>query len=256
MWKFVVISFAALCAAATSAFAQHTFSPADIDDGLRLFRANCVVCHGPDGDKISGVDLGHGKFRRASTNEDIENLIITGIPGTAMPPHNFTEREAFTVVMYLRQMAAIADSPATGNGDAARGKTIYEGKGGCAGCHRVFGSGSRNGPDLSDVGALRRTGELELSVVDPNANVRMSNRYFRAVTKDGTEITGRLLNEDTFSVQLLDSQEHLRNLQRSDLRQGAFLDKSLMPSYKDKLTTAELADVVAYLASLKGVESK
>jgi putative heme-binding domain-containing protein len=241
---------------ASSAAAQHTFSPADVDDGLRLFRANCVVCHGPDGDKISGVDLGHGKFRRAATNEDVENIIIAGVPGTAMPPHNFTEREAFSIVMYLRQMAAIADAPATGNGDPARGKAIYEGKGGCTSCHRVLGNGSRTGPDLSDVGALRRAAELERSLVDPNAEIHMSNRSFRAVTKNGTEITGRLLNEDTFSVQILDSQEHLRNLQRSDLQQAAILDKSPMPSYKDKLSATELADVVAYLSSLRGAEPK
>ena len=70
------------------------------------------------------------------------------------------------------------------------------------------------------------------------------------------QITGRLLNSDTFSIQILDAKERLRNLQRSDLRQSTILDKSPMPSYKDKLSAAELTDVVAYLSSLKGAEAK
>jgi cytochrome c oxidase cbb3-type subunit III len=237
-------------------FAQHTFGQADIDDGARLFRANCVICHGPDGDKVSGVDLGHGKFRRATTNEDVENIIIGGIPGTAMPPHNFTEREAFTIVIYLRKMAELAADSSTNGGDPARGQAVFEGKGGCTACHNVLGKGSRIGPNLSDIGLVRRGAEILRSIVDPDAEIHLSNRTVRATTKGGEEITGRLLNSDTFSVQILDSKERLRTLQRADLRQYAIADKSPMPSYKGKLTDAELTDVVAYLSSLKGAEAK
>jgi len=34
------------------------------------------------------------------------------------------------------------------------------------------------------------------------------------------------------------------------------ITNSGMPSYKDKLNTQELADVVSYMASLKGTETK
>jgi len=57
---------------------------------------------------------------------------------------------------------------------------------------------------------------------------------------------------DTFTVQLIDAKENLRTFKRSDLREGAFVDKSPMPSFAGKLSAAELDDVVAYLASLKG----
>src|SRR5262249_32872549 len=69
--------------------AQHSFPPDDVESGRNLYRGNCVVCHGPDGNTVAGVDLMHNRFRRASANEDIENIIINGIPGTAMPPHKF-----------------------------------------------------------------------------------------------------------------------------------------------------------------------
>jgi putative heme-binding domain-containing protein len=236
--------------------AQHSFTPADVEEGRNLYRGNCVVCHGPDGNTVGGVDLMHNKFRSGSSNEAIEKVILSGIPGTAMPPHKFTEREAFNVVLYLRQMAVMTGDTAIGNGNADRGKTLFEGKGGCTGCHAIKGIGSRVGPDLTGIGSLRRGVELERSIVDPDAEVLAQNRTFRAVTKDGTAITGRLLNEDTFSVQLLDSKERLLSLQKANLREAAFVEKSPMPSYKDKLSAQELADLVSYLSSLKGFDAQ
>ena len=141
----------------------------------------------------------------------------------------------------------------SGSGNAARGKTVFEGKGGCAQCHRVATAGSRVGPDLSDIGALRRTVEIERSLLEPDEEVLPQNRYYRVVTKQGETITGRILNLDTFTVQMLDSKERMLSLQRSDLREAGFVDKSPMPSYRDKLSSQELADIVTYLASLKGL---
>jgi hypothetical protein len=53
---------------------------------------------------------------------------------------------------------------------------------------------------------------------------------------------------------LLDSNDRLISLKRANLRESAFVDKSPMPSYRDKLTHQELSDLVSYLGSLKGVE--
>jgi putative heme-binding domain-containing protein len=236
-------------------FAQHSFTPIDVEDGGRLYRANCSICHGAQGDGIAGIDLGHGKFRRAKTDDDIASIIRTGIPGTAMPPNNFSDFQSLTIVAYLRSIAA-ATVASTSGGNAAGGKAIYEGKGGCAGCHRIRGVGARLGPDLSDIGNLRLSGELERSVIDPSGEVLAQNRQFRGVAKDGTAITGRLLNEDKYSVQVLDSKDRLVSIQRANLRESKIVEASPMPSYKDKLTSSELADLVGYLVSLKDVEVK
>jgi len=238
---------------AATLFAQHSFTPIDVEDGGRLYRANCSVCHDAQGDGVPGIDLGHGKFRRAKSDDDIAAIIRTGIPGTAMPPNNFTDFAALTIVAYLRSMAA-ATATTTSGGNPARGKGIYEGKGNCASCHRIRGVGARMGPDLSDIGNLRLAGELERSVTDPDAEILPQNRHFRAVTKDGATIAGTLLNEDKYSVQLLDSNGRLVSLKRANLRESAFVEKSPMPSYKGKLTQQELSDLVSYLVSLKGVE--
>jgi putative heme-binding domain-containing protein len=169
------------------------------------------------------------------------------------PIESINDFQAATIVAYLR---FFADSPARTSaltGDPARGKELFENKGGCLRCHRVKGGGSRLGPNLSEVGATRRTVELERALVEPNAAAAPQNRYVRVVTKEGTTVTGRLLNIDTFSIQLLDSNESLRSFSRADLRESAVLDKTEMPSFKDKLSSQELADVVSYLASLKGL---
>jgi putative heme-binding domain-containing protein len=108
------------------------------------------------------------------------------------------------------------------------------------------------GPDLSDVGRVRHSNEIEQSIVDPDAMIAPSNRYVRLVTKDGTTITGRLLNHDTFSVQLIDTKENLVSMPTSNLREFTFVDKSTMPSYRGKFSQKDLADLVSYLVSLKG----
>lgn len=249
MWVFRIIC---LLAIAGLLLAQHGYNSADIENGGRLYIANCTVCHGPEGDQIPGVDLGHGKFRRATDDEDIEQIIIKGIPGTGMPSHDLTEQQAESVVAYLRSMASAGHGTLPG-GNAARGKAIFEGKGDCLKCHAVKGSGSRLGPDLSEIGLVRRTSQLEESLIDPNAEILPENRMIHVVTKSGEQITGRLLNVDTLSVLLLDDKEQLRYFPKSDLSTYSLLKDSPMPSYKGKLNNQELADVVTYLSSLKGV---
>ena len=78
------------------------------------------------------------------------------------------------------------------------------------------------------------------------------NRPVRAVTKDGRTINGRRLNEDTFTVQLMDERGALVSLVKDDLREYTVLTRSPMPAYAGKLSSAEVADLVAYLLSLKG----
>jgi len=233
--------------------AQRTYSPGDVQDGQRQFLANCAACHGPEGDAVPGTDLGHGKFRRASSDDDLINIIQKGIPGTAMPPNNFTNFQAGTIVAYLRDMAQPASRSNLPQGDVAAGKAIFEGKGACITCHRVKGTGARLGPELTDIGSIRRTVELERSILDPDAEVLPQNRFFRVVTKEGATTTGRLLNQDAFTVQLFDEKERLLSFSKSNLREYAFIDKSPMPSYQGKLSPKELADLVSYLVSLKGV---
>jgi putative heme-binding domain-containing protein len=219
-------------------------------DGGRLFRASCSNCHGERGDMIVGVDLGHGKFKRASTDEELARIIINGIPGTGMPPNTMAPAQASSIVAYLRSLGG-----AGGSGDPVVGKLLFAGKG-CEGCHRVLGEGSRVGPDLSEIGSFRKPAELEESIREPDAEVQPDNRTFHAVRKDGTQITGRVIDEDAFGMRIIDSRERLMSLSKADLREYSFAAKSGMPSFQDKLTVKEMADLVSYLISLKRMDAK
>ena len=218
-------------------------------NGPQLYSENCSQCHGDAGDNVSNVDLMHGRFRRGTTDDDLVNIVLKGIPGTDMPPHNFSEAQAAAIVQFLR---AAADRTASTAGNAANGKMIFSGKGTCTTCHRIDGAGSRVGPDLSEIGRLRHSAEIQRSILEPDASIVPSNRFVKLVMKDGTTATGRLLNHDTFSVQIIDLKEQLVSQPMSNIRELTFLDKSPMPSYRDKLTTQELTDLVSYLVSRKG----
>jgi putative heme-binding domain-containing protein len=228
------------------------YSPADVQYGSRLFAEQCASCHGRGGDAVAGADLRNGPIRRASSDADLGRLITTGIPGTGMPPHKLSAPELVAQVAYIRNMRDF-DRRAVALGDAESGKALFAGKGGCLNCHRVAGSGRRVAPDLTAIGNLRSAGVLERTLLEPSASLLPFNRSVRAVTKDGKVISGRRLNEDTYTVQLIDEQERLVSLDKSDLREYSVLKTSVMRSYKDELTAQELADLLAYLVTLKGI---
>jgi putative heme-binding domain-containing protein len=168
-----------------------------------------------------------------------------------MPAFKLDAAEVAGVIAYVRNMNTF-DRGSVAIGDAARGRAIFTGKGDCLRCHRVDGAGSRVAPDLSDVGATRSAASLVRSLTDPTSQMMPINRPVRAVMRDGTVVTGRRLNEDTSTVQLIDDKERLVSLVKSDLRELSVATASPMPSYR-QMGDAEIADLVAYLLSLKGV---
>jgi putative heme-binding domain-containing protein len=248
----IVVSIGRLVAAQPPLSQDHQFySAADIEAGARIYRAQCAQCHGTNGDLVGGIDLRKGQFRRATTNEDLAKVIANGIPGTGMPPSSMQPAEITAIVAFVRA-GFDPDARPVRVGDAARGKALFEGKATCNTCHRVRGIGPRTAPDLSDIGTARAPDALHATLLDPSSRMMPINRPIRIVMKDGTTITGRRLNEDTYTVQIIDDKEQLRSLMKSEMRSYVVETKSTMPSYAKTLTADELADVIAYLLTLKG----
>src|SRR4051812_4754003 len=100
MWPVrVCLSLAILAAGSISAPAQHEYTQSEIETGRQQYAANCARCHGPDGDNAANADIGHGKFRRAASDDELVRLIRTGIPDTAMAAlSNISEPNAQTIV--------------------------------------------------------------------------------------------------------------------------------------------------------------
>ena len=255
----VLVCGAGLLITVVIAAQEHSYTPADIENGSRLYQSSCAGCHGPSGDMVPGLDLLRNQFRRATSDTDLVRIIQAGIPGTTMPPSSFTETQAATIVAFMRSAAPAGRGFGGGGaatvprGDMAKGRAIFAGKGECATCHRVNGVGPRVAPELTDIGTIRQPRELQEKILDPSREVRPANRSVDVVLKDGTAITGHLLNQDTFTIQLLDSRERLVSIPRTNVRDFTVRRDSPMPSYRDKLSADEVADLVAYLVSLKGL---
>ena len=170
-----------------------------------------------------------------------------------MPGFKLQPSEVDGLVAFIRAGFDVSGT-AVKVGHVGRGQAIFEGKGGCAACHRVNGKGPRVAPDLSDIGAIRTPSALQRSLLDPTSAMLPINRPVRAVTRDGRTIRGRRLNEDTYTVQLIDEQERLVSLVESrPARVRARRRRRRCRRWPATLTADEQADLVAYLLSLKGL---
>jgi putative heme-binding domain-containing protein len=256
MWlRAGLLAFACVAALPAPADAQIVtldhpgqYAQEDIARGSLLYAAQCVQCHGRDGDQISGVDLRRAVFRQSRSDEDLAQTITRGTPG-GMPPFKLDAAELTGIVAYIR--AGFDTSASVKVGSAVRGRTVFEGRGQCGSCHRVAGNGPRSAPDLSDIGIARAPAVLERTIRNPTAALLPINRPVRIVTREGQTIRGRRLNEDTHTVQIIDERERLLSVAKKDVRTLEVARESAMPAYEGKLTNDEIADVLAYLLTLR-----
>src|SRR5215471_2718980 len=233
---------------ATSLPRERMANAGDLPRGQKLFVAHCALCHGIGATGGRGPALNHPDLRRAADDQALFRVIRNGIDETEMPAAwQLTENETKDVVEYVRSLwrTEVAKVP----GDPARGKTYYEGKGACGACHIIDGRGGNLGPDLTNIGARRSAGYLRESLTDPGASVREEYLVVSIVTRDGKRIRGIRLNEDSFTIQLRESSGDFRSLRKADITElKKEFSSSLMPGYRDSLSSGEIDDLVAFLA--------
>jgi putative heme-binding domain-containing protein len=261
----------ALCCLAllTFAHAQNPFAgdAKAAQAGASEFRINCALCHGlgaRGGGR--GPDLTRAQKKFAHSDAEMFQIISNGIAGTAMPANGtngqgvgMTDEEIWQIITYIRSVEVKA--PAKPLGDAAHGKQLFYGDANCSLCHMVDGKGGRLGPDLSGVGGSRTRDAIIDSVRHPSHHLAWglteSTKEFpqeyetiTVTTEDGKQIKGVALNEDNFTVQIIDASEQIFLLDKAKLRSFEKTRKSMMPEYnQDLLPDKDLEDIVSYLES-------
>jgi len=237
-------------------------TPADVDTGKQIFEQRCSVCHGLDGAGAMGPNIQGIPMRIGAPI--VANTIRNGVTG-AMPAFagQLTDAQIQQVIAYL--LTLTRKDTVTVTGDAAKGKLVYD-SAGCASCHIIAGEGGDSGPELTKVGQLRGAGYLKTTLLYPGSDLPQQRSFLESggmldymhihlVTKAGQTFEGTRVAEDSFHIVIEDVSGGFHSFRKLDLKQ---LDKqpgkSVMPTFKDKLSPAQIDDLVAYLASLKGAQ--
>jgi putative heme-binding domain-containing protein len=246
-----IILLAAVLAASVQAIAQESSatlqnpftSDADIAAGEKLYLGQCASCHGRDGrGGGAGPDISTGNFKRATSDEGLFQIVNKGIPGTVMPGSPFNAGQVWRIVAFVRSLT-IGRGNKDLEGDAAIGARLYSSLG-CGKCH------SGMAPDLQGIGARRTRPELRTSIEDPHADVPSTYWRVRATMRDGSTVSGTAMNEDTFSIQLLDAAGRLRSLHRANVTKLVYDRTSPMPPFR--LSANQFDDLIAFLTSEVG----
>lgn len=231
---------------ALSAFAQLP----DLTVGKKIFESQCALCHGQNGGGGRGPGLNRPKLNRAPDDAALREVISHGIPPEMPGSWQLTPREVVSVAAYVRSFGAAPQESLPGN--AARGERVYHATG-CGGCHMVAGQGEGFGPELTDIGARRNARHLRQTLLNPSASLPEGFLYVTAVASDGQTVRGVRVNEDSFTIQIKDASGRFHSFRKSELKEVRRLrNETPMPSFEKSLSAAELDDLTAYLASLRG----
>ncbi len=268
--KWMSLALVVLALAAADVLAQDVYLkiPADrptknplegnaeaITAGMGSYRVRCADCHGMDARGIRGPDITQ-VWAKGRTDGALFSTVRNGVPNTEMPAHpapRTSDLDIWRILAYLKTIApATADGPAPGNASAGEGLFASN----CVACHRVGERGGHLGPDLSRIGVARARAAMARQIRGSMADVRTGYQPVTLTTPNGQEIRGVKKNEDLFSVQVMDTRERIQGYLREDMKSVSDEKKSVMPVFgADKLTDAQLDDLLAYLESLKGTDA-
>ena len=259
--RFAGVLIVMLWVAAWPARAQNT---TELEKGKQLFLGMCSNCHGVAGGGGEGPNLNRPVLSRAPDDQALAAVIRDGIPDRGMPRiRSFTDAELNAMVAFVRSLSRTAAVASAGN--PANGKTVYQ-RLGCAACHIIDGEGGNLGPELTSIGTHRAPDYLRQAIVDPAATLPrgvmpIPGHGFteflpvRVVTREGKEVRGVRVNEDSFTIQVRDAGNQLYSFRKADVQTlDKETGKSLMPEYKSRVSGADLDNLVAYLSSRGGAK--
>jgi putative heme-binding domain-containing protein len=272
--NFLMLGAAVLLLASVTLFAQRgggaSAGPANpfqgnataINEGRDLYNQTCTACHGPDGAAGEMAPALGAPARRYAqgTDAQIFDAIKHGIPGTQMPPlPNLADNDIWKITTYIHGLRGTAiDAPAAG--DVAHGEQVFWGKGECGNCHVVKAKGGLIGPDLTNIAGTRKISSIIDALTKPQHRVfgdggaiprilipNTTYQPVRVTAADGKVTNGVLKNEDSYSLQVMGTDNALHMFDRAKVK-VVYETTSVMPTdYDKRLTADELKDLLAFL---------
>ena len=139
-------------------------------------------------------------------------------------------------------------------GDAQRGRqlffksTVLQ----CVNCHRIAGTGSKLGPDLTEMGKKYSRAQILESILEPSKFIDPKYIAYFVETTDGQVQTGLLAEKNDKEVVLRNAGDKEFRIPAKKVATLAPQSKSLMPELLLRdLTAEQAADLLEFLAGLK-----
>ena len=203
----------------------------------------------------SALQLTQAIDRRTLSDELVRNIVAQG-----MEHENATIRDLFE-----RYVPEQERTKRLGNtirpeqilqldGDVSRGKDVFFHTGGvqCKNCHKIGDEGTGLGPDLSRVGKKYDEAKILENVLDPSREVDPKFRMHLVETNDGRVHSGLIVENNDRHLVLKDAKNQTIQLATAEIDEITPQQQSIMPDLLLRdLTAQQVADLIAYLASLK-----
>ena len=239
-----------------------TYSARQITAGEPLFVTYCGFCHGRDTmGGASGPDLTRSEFVAEDVRGDkIKPLVHTGRPDKGMPALNVSDTELTSIVAFIHDRRTKAGSLLGARrkvseedlrtGNAQAGAQYFNGAGGCAACHSPTG-------DLAGVADRRKGLELLQRMLYPSARTDTSSPAKATVTlANGETVSGRLAFRNEFTIALRDASGWYHSWPARSVKVTVDNPLDAHSNQIPKYTDGDMHDVLAYLQTLKGPDSK
>lgn len=231
---------------AGTALAQPAPAPSNpVEAGRTRFNIRCAGCHGRDalgGERAAAIGSG---WRAGLDNEKtLRNLIQRGVSDAGMPAFNLPPAELDQLVAFvLSRVLPLSKTPVAG--DARKGEAQFFGAARCAECHAVWGRGSLNGPDLTEIAKKLSLAEVETALRRPE--LHRADGYGAATVQvaGGLELRGFIRNESGTDLQMQTFDGQLRMFSKADVVRIERKVGSSMPPWQG--TPAEMENLVAFL---------
>lgn len=224
-------------------------------EGRLLYRTNCGVCHGMEGRSGRGARLAVREHRHGNSDAELFRIIQNGVPGTEMPGLWLDEDSVWKILLVVRTFEQNAgDACELQPGNAEAGRELYFGRGACRACHTIGAEGGRLGPDLTYIGLNYSREQLRIALRDPARDIGIRYRTVQVVGADGAT-EGVLLNEDAYSVHMMDRSGRLRSYLKDEVESVSKPAGSLMPAYGN-FNVVEMDNILAFLCTLRGPEAQ